>query len=297
MRYQGNQLQQLRGFCYAAKAGSISKAAAQLGLSQPSVSLQIQALETELGAQLFERRGPKIRLTHDGELLLDLARSVIEDFERLPDDFASLRDSLARGSVNIAAGGSTLQYILPPYVEAFVHEFPQVDLRLHNVTGKTGLSLLRTGEMDIAIGPMLETPPDIIFDPLETYEPMLITSVDHPLAKRKRVTLRDISRHPLILPPRDQSTFRLVEAVFAERSLSYEVRLEVGGYEIIKTYVRLGLGVAIVMSHCLTGQEHLHALPLKNYFPRRRYGLVMRKNRPLTLAAQSFVDMLHKMKS
>ncbi len=288
MRYQHNRLQQLRGFYYAARVNSISKAARQMHLSQPSVSLQIQALERELGTQLFERRGPHIRLTRDGETLLELARPLIERMDSLAEDFAARRDSYEEGTVSVAAGGSTLQYILPRFVEQFVREHPKIDLRLHNLTGKAGLTLLRAGEVDLAVGPMLDTPSDIVFHPFVTYEPVLITSLDHPLAQRKRISLKDIARHPLILPPRDQSTYRVVEMVFAEHSLQHDVRLEVGGYEVIKTYVALGLGISIVMSHCLRGDEGLHAAPVRRWFPRRSYGLVLCKGKRLSPAAQRF---------
>ncbi len=292
VRYKHNRLQQLRGFYYAARAKSISKAAQRMALSQPSVSLQIQALEHDLGTQLFERRGPLIRLTSDGQTLLELARPLVEGVDSLEDEFASRRDSLLRGSVSIAAGGSTLQYILPPFIETFVREYPQIDLRLHNVTGKAGLALLRAGEIDIAVGPMLDAPPDIVFHPVVCYKPVLITALDHPLALRKRVTLEDISRYPLILPPRDQSTYRFVEMVFAEHSLQYEVKLEVGGYDVIKTYVQLGLGISIVMSHCLTGQEKLHTAPMERYFPSRSYGVVLRKGRSFSPATQRFISTM-----
>ncbi|MFV2067685.1 MAG: LysR substrate-binding domain-containing protein, partial [Pirellulales bacterium] len=261
-------------------------------LSQPYVSLQIQPLEREMKVKLFERRGPRIQLTRDGEALLDLARPLVEGMDRLEDDFASHRDSLARGSVSIAAGGSTLQYILPPFLETFVHEYPQIDLQLHNVTGKAGLALLRDGEVDLAVGPMLDAPPDIRFHPVVTYQPMLITAKDHPLARRKRIGLKEIAKFPLILPPRSQSTFRFVEMVFAEHSLQHNVKLEVGGYEVIKTYVALGLGISIVMSHCLTGQEDLHTVPIGRYFPNRSYGLVLRKGRALSPATERFVHTM-----
>src|SRR4029078_6595424 len=88
-RYKQNRLQQLRGFCYAARTKNISKAAEKMELSQPSVSLQIKALERELGAQLFDRRGPRIELTHDGQRLLDLARPLVEAIDQLDDTFAS----------------------------------------------------------------------------------------------------------------------------------------------------------------------------------------------------------------
>lgn len=291
-RYKQNRLQQLRGFCYAARSQSISKAAEKMFLSQPSVSLQIKALERELGTQLFTRRGPRIELTHDGQRLLELARPMVEAIDGLEERFAVLRESAERGTVNIAAGGSTIQYLLPPFVEKYTREYPQVDVRLHNVTGKAGLLLLRDGEVDFAVGPMLDTPPDITFHPLVTYEPMLITRLDHPLAKKKRISLKDIAKFPLILPPKSLSTHRFVESVFAEHALDHDVKLEVGGYDVIKKYVELGLGISIVMSHCLTGADHLHTVSLGRYFPKRMYGVVLRKGKPLSPAAERFVEMI-----
>ena len=229
-RYKQNRLQQLRGFCYAARTKSISKAAEKMGLSQPSVSLQIKALERELGAQLFTRRGPRIELTHDGQRLMELARPLVDAIDGLDESFAALRESAERGTVNMAAGGSTIQYLLPPFVEKYTREYPQVDVRLHNVTGKAGLALLREGDVDFAVGPMLDTPPDIQFHPLVTYEPMLITRRDHPLAGQTRVTLKDIAKYPLILPPKNQSTYRVVEMVFA-RALA-RIRREAGGRRV-----------------------------------------------------------------
>jgi DNA-binding transcriptional LysR family regulator len=292
MRYKHNRLQQLRGFYHAAQVKSISKAAERMALSQPSVSLQIQALEHDLKAKLFERRGPRIRLTRDGEVLLELVRPLVEGIEGIEEDFAARRDSLTRGSVSVAAGGSTIQYILPPFIDAFVQQYPSIDLRLHNVTGKAGLILLRAGEVDVAVGPMLDTPPDIRFEPLVEYEPMLITSVNHPLAQRPRITLKDIASYPLILPPRNQSTYRFVEMVFAEHSLQHDVRLEVGGYDVIKTYVRLGLGISIVMSHCLADADGLHARPVLRWFPKRSYGVVLRKGQRFSPATRRFIETL-----
>jgi DNA-binding transcriptional LysR family regulator len=263
-----------------------------LQLSQPSVSLQIKALETELGARLFERRGPRIELTHDGQRLLELAKPLVDALDRLDETFSSVREAGDRGTVSIAAGGSTIQYLLPPFVEQFTREFPLVDLRLHNVTGKAGLALLRDGEVDFAVGPMFDTPSDIQIHPLVTYEPMLITRRDHPLAAKSRVTLKDIARYPLILPPKSLSTHSVVESVFAEHRLDHDVKLEVGGYDVIKKYVELGLGISIVMSHCLSGADHLHSKSLGRYFPKRTYGVVLRKGVVLSPAADRFVETL-----
>lgn len=292
LRYKQNRLQQLRGFYYTAREGSISKAAEKLYLSQPTISLQIQALERDLHTRLFERRGPRIELTPDGHLLLELARPLVEGIESLDEDFAARRDRVDRGRVDLAAGGSTILYVLPRFVEAFVKAYPGIELKIHNVTGREGLALLREGEVDFAVGPLLDIPEDITFYPIVSYEALLITALDHPLAKKKHVTPRDISRYPLILPPRHLSTWRLVESVFTQHGLTYEVKLEVGGWEVIKTYVELGLGISIVMSICITGDEKLAVIPVSKYFPKRTYGVVLRKGKVLSPQAKRFIEIL-----
>lgn len=292
IRYKQNRLQQLRGFYYAARETSISKAAERMSLSQPSVSLQIQALERELHAKLFERRGPRIDLTPDGQILLELAQPLVEGIDALEDDFAAQRDQVDRGRVDLAAGGSTILYVLPRFVEAFVKAYPGIELKIHNVTGKAGLALLREGEVDFAVGPLLDTPDDVVFYPIVSYEPVLITPKKHPLAAKDRVSLKDISKYPLILPPRQLSTWRMVEGVFAQHGLSYEVKLEVGGWEVIKTYVELGLGISIVMSICITGDENLAVKPVGKYFPKRTYGVVLRKGKVLSAQAKRFIEIM-----
>ena len=106
------------------------------------------------------------------------------------------------------------------------------------------------------------------------------------------MTLKDVAKYPLILPPKNLSTHSVVEAVFAEHQLDHDVKLEVGGYDVIKKYVELGLGISIVMSHCLSDADHLHCVPLGRYFPKRTYGVVLRKIHELPPAAQRFVEMI-----
>ncbi len=292
VRYKHNRLQQLRGFCYAAQEGTVSKAAEKMFLSQPSVTLQIQALERELGASLFDRNGPKIELTHEGKLLYELAQPLVEGFSNIDEAFHARRNHVEKGRLEIAAGGSTIQYVLPPFVEKFVREHPGIDLKLQNVTGQEGLELLRAGEVDFCVGPMLDISEDIKFHPIVEYDPVLIMPKGHELSKRKRILPRHISRFPLILPPRHLSTWRQVEFVFAQEQLNYEVRLEVGGWEVIKRYVELGLGVSIVMSICITGNENLDVVNVAEHFPKRTYGVVWRKNKQLSPQARGFVRVM-----
>jgi len=290
--YKQNRLAQLRGFCCAAKTGSMSKAAENLSLSQPSVSLQIQALERELGATLFERRGPRITLTPDGRALYELAAPLVESVDALQDSFAARRDIVETGRLEIAAGESTILHILPQFVKRFSEAYPRIELRLRNVTGRDGLALLRADEVDFAIGSMLEVPKDIAYFPVFEYDPVLITPLDHPLAHQKSVTLKEVSRHPLILPPRHLTTWQIVHEIFRQHHLTYDVKIEAGGWEVIKKYVELGLGGSIVTSVCLSGRERLSAIPLNRYLPKRTYGIVLRRGKFLSPQARQFVRMI-----
>lgn len=291
--YKQNRLKQLRAFCYAAQAHSMSRAAQQMFLSQPSISLLVQSLEKDLGCRLFQRHGPRIALSDEGRALLDLALPLVEGLESLPEAFHERCNNLVTGSLNIAAGESTTLYLLPALVHRFAELYPQIPVTLHNASGSDGLALLRSGAVDFAVGPVLQVPEDILFSPLFSYEPVLITPLGHPLAGRERVTLRDIQPWPLILPPRQMSTRGTIDIVFQQHNLDYTLKMEAGGWEVIKRYVEMGLGISIVTSICLTGGEKLARISLRDYFPERSYGLIQRRGKVNSPAARRFIELMH----
>jgi len=114
----------------------------------------------------------------------------------------------------------------------------------------------------------------------------------HPLARQKKLTLEDISRYPLILPPRNLSTWGMVDSTFKKHGLPYQVAMEVGGWEVIKKYVELGMGISIIIRIGITGQEKLEVIPAGEFFPMRTYGVVLRKGHILTPQAKRLVNML-----
>ena len=156
--------------------------------------------------------------------------------------------------------------------------------------------MLRSDEIDFAVGSMLEVPEDIEYKPVVKYDPMLITPLGHPLAQKaaagEEITLEDVSQYGLILPPSHLSTWRIVKYVFQQNNLTYTVTLEAGGWEVIKKYVSLGMGISIVTDICLEGTEALVRIPLTKYFPQRSYGLVLRKGRFLSPQARRFMEIM-----
>ncbi|MEE9328211.1 MAG: LysR family transcriptional regulator [Cocleimonas sp.] len=292
--YKQNRLKKLRAFCYVAKYGSVTKAAEKLFASQPTISLQIQALEREMEVSLFERNGPKILLTIEGKVLYDLAESLVQSVDHLHETFNAHCGNLGSGELTIAAGESTILYVLPEPIQKFTAQYPGIKIRLANETGRSGLKMLRNNEIDIAIGSMLEIPDDIEYKPIVTYNPVLIAPKDHPLSKFEKINLSDISPYGLILPPRHLSTWRIVKMVFSQHNTSYTVNLEAGGWEVIKRYVKIGLGISIVTDVCLTEQDRkeMTVLPLDQYFPKRSYGFVTRKGKFLSTPAERFIDLM-----
>ena len=293
-RYKQNRLQLLRGFCAVVETRSVSKAAARLHLTQPTVSLQVQALERDFRTRLFERRGPRIEATPEGQLLYELARPLVDGLGELDQEFEARRNKVEQGRLAIAAGESTIQYVLPACVKHFTEAHPGISLALNNVTGQDGMQQLRDRKVDFCVGPPPESMQGIEFEPVVAFDPVLITVPGHPLSKLKNVTLRQIGRYPLILPPRHLSTWRQVEMVFQQHGVAYEVRLEMGGWEVIKRYVELGLGISIVMNVCLAKHDHLAVIPVKRYFPQRHYGIVKLKGRVLSPQARYFIEIFRK---
>lgn len=292
--YKGNRYKQLRAFVAIAKLGTLARAAESLFLSPPSISLQLQALERELGALLVERGRRRVTLTRAGQALFEQARPLVEGLDALDTQFHGALAGLGAGELTIAAGSSTIQYLLPPLVAGYREQFPGVRLQLANVTGKDGLALLRSNAADFAVGSMLDVPHDLSYQPFRRYDPMLIVPIGHPLADKDELRLADLSPYGLILPPHRLTTYRLVDLVFQQRKVPYTVAIEVGGWEVIKQYVAMGLGISIVTGICLTDadNERLVARNMRAWFPQRSYGVVMRKGKYLSPEARGFIDQI-----
>jgi DNA-binding transcriptional LysR family regulator len=289
--YKQTRYKLLRTFCVVAQKENITHAAEQLHISQPTVSLQIQALEREMGEQLLERRGPSVRLTPEGKILYQLVQPIAAGIDGLRESFAANLGKMEKGELNIAAGQSTALYVLPEYLKRFHAAYPGIRINLHNVAGQSGMKMLLDDQVDLAIGPLLQVPDGIVYQPFASFDSILITSETHPLAGQGKITLEDISPFGLILPPRNMSTWRMVDTVFRQHEVPYSVAMEAGGWEIVKKYVEMGMGVSIVTEVCLTGHEKITAMPLSGYFPSRSYGLIVRKGKFFTPQAKRFIEM------
>ncbi len=292
--YKSDRLKPLRAFCQTVRLGSVSRASEALFVSQPAITLQLQALERELGVGLFERSGRRLSPTREGQLLYELAQPLVESLDGLDGSFREKVRGLDAGELNIAANSSTILYLLPKIVEHFRAQHPDVRLTLHNAASADGTDLLRSDAVDLAVGSILDVPADLSYAPVYRFEPLLIAPPEHPLIKQRALRLEDLSPHGLILPPKRLVTYRLVDLVFQQHRVPYTVALEVGGWEVIKQYVAMGMGISIITSICLTDADRgrLAARSLSAWFPTRSYGVIVRKGKYLSPQARAFIELI-----
>ena len=292
--YKSDRLKPLRAFCQTTRLGSVSRAAEALYVSQPAISLQLQALERELGVKLLERSGRRLVPTREGEALYALAMPLMEGLDALPAAFRREIGGLDAGELKVAANSSTILYLLPRIVDLFRRQHPDVRLSLQDAITADGTDLLRSDAVDLVVGSMVDVPGDLSYAPVYRFDPILLTPLDHALARSKRLTLEEIARYGLILPPKRQVTYRLVDQVFQQARLPYTVALEVGGWEVIKQYVAMGMGISIVSSICLAADdaERLATRPVAEWFPPRSYGVVVRKGKVLSPQARAFIELI-----
>ena len=292
--YKSDRLKPLRAFCQTVRLGSVSRAADALFVSQPAITLQLQALERDLGMPLLERNGRRLSPTREGEVLYEMALPLVEQLDGLEASFRERVRGLEAGELKIAANSSTILYLLPKIVEAFRARHPEVRLTLNNVVTSEGTDLLREDAVELVVGTLLDVPADLSYEPAYRFEQHLIAPPGHPLLRKPRLELLDLAEHPLILPPKRQVTWRLVDLVLQQNRVPYKVALEVSGWDVIKQYVAMGMGVSIVPSICLgePDRDRLGSRALSSFFPSRSYGVVVRKGRVLSPQARAFVALI-----
>ena len=292
--YKSDRLKPLRAFCQTVRLGSVSRAAEALFISQPAVTLQLQALEREFGVVLFERAGRRLVPSREGQLLYEMAQPLVENLDSLGGRFRDKVGGLDGGELRIAANSTTILYLLPSIVAKFRQQQPNVRLTLHNAITADGTDLLRSDAADLTVGSLLDVPADLSYEAVQRFEQMLITPPGHPLSRASRLELAQIAQYPLILPPRRQVTWRLVDRVFQQQRVPYSVSLEVGGWEVIKQYVALDMGISIVPALCLAAEDarQLAIRPAGPLFPSRTYGVAVRRGRPLSAQARAFIECI-----
>jgi LysR family transcriptional regulator, low CO2-responsive transcriptional regulator len=240
--------QQLRIFEAVARLGSVSRAAQELALSQPTLSIALRELSTSVGLPLIAQQHPRFALTQAGERVLAAARLQLREADQLNEDIARLR-GLTQGRLRIAAV-TTTEYFLPAMVGPFALAHPGLDISLSVENRDRVVARIKAALDDVAV--MMYPPEELAQAALPFLDNPLvaITALDHPLVG-KRVSLARFLEEPFLAREVGSGTRRAIEEHLAEHGATLRTRMQLGSNEAIKHAVAARLGVSILSRHTL----------------------------------------------
>jgi LysR family cys regulon transcriptional activator len=241
-------LRQLRYISAVARHGlNVSATAESLYTSQPGVSKQIRLLEDELGVQIFERAGKQLtRITPAGQAIIELVDSALASVESVRQVAQEFKDP-QRGSLSIATTHTQARYALPAVISAFTRRYPRVSLHMHQGSPTQISELAASGLVDFAIATeAMEHFEDLVMMPCYHWNRCVVTPEEHPLANEHPLTLEAVAQYPIVTYVFGFTGRSQLDKAFKAQGLNPNVVLTATDADVIKTYVRLGMGVGII---------------------------------------------------
>ncbi|MWV42155.1 LysR family transcriptional regulator [Paenibacillus sp. HJL G12] len=283
------EIRQLHYFMAVCEEMHFTKAAEKIGVSQPTLSQQIRALEDELHMPLFDRIGKKIALTEAGMLLLTNATTIMDTLQNVKDSIADLRH-LHGGKIRVGIMPSDLDYRITQLVIDFHHAFPKVKLMV--ISSIDILQQVLDSEVDIGIGVNVEPNDRLITIPLCREDYVLTVSTEHPLASRKSIELKELKDLPVIMYPEGYLGRDLVEEVVRKHGFQLHSILETSTATSIINLVKANIGATVQPSLLMQqiNDPDLRIIRIQDHAPSRSMAIIYRSDRYLSQAAKAFID-------
>jgi DNA-binding transcriptional LysR family regulator len=282
-------LRQLRSFVEVSRAQSVGRAAQELHLTQPAVSMQIRDLEAAVGLPLFERMGRGLHLTTTGEYFLVYARRILATLKEAEDTIARLR-GLKGGRVVIGMV-STADHFLPRLLARFRGEHPGIEIRLQLGNREQLVQALHANEVDLAV---MGRPPAELgarAEPFAAHPLGVVASLSHPLARKRGLLPAVLAQEPFIVREPGSGTRAAMEEFFAAHHLAPQAIMQMSSNETIKQAVLADMGLAFLSLHTVAQElasRQLRALDVEGLPLMRRWHIVSQQARALSPAAEAF---------
>ena len=284
---------QLRAFVTLAKSGSFTKTGEELFLSQSAISHSMKALESDIGCRLFDRVGKKAQLTPSGEHFLHHAERILREMSVARESIQQ-RSTWGQGRFRVGASLNACQFILPKVLPALKKDFPQTPVTIEACNVMEALELLDRDRIDVAlvIEPLAQH--EHRFDPAFQDELLLVLSPTHPWAKTSGSARGDLAEEKLLVYRRNTLTFQLIEEYLRREQVAFQTVIEFASLEVIKEFVKLQIGVAILPKWVVRAEVESGELvirPLGKRRLRRTWGLLQLKTRANTLIEETFARL------
>ncbi len=288
--------EQINAFQAVSKEGSFSKAGESIYRTQSAVSIQIARLEASLGQKLFHRKTKRTDLTEAGEILLRYVDEIKRLLAEAEQELIDLQ-KMERGRLLICTSDTTACYRLPHILRAYGATYPGIEIVVRNATSLRTIDQVLQDEVDLGIATLSYLKPGVETIPLFSRTDVLICHPGHPLASRKAVFLKDLESYPCVLLDRNCSSRRILDDACEKARVDLTIAMELSSIEVVKSFVSIDSGISVVPEVAIqeeVDRGKLVALAVNDFQSTRKQtmGIVYRKDRYLSIAAKSFLEML-----
>ncbi len=250
IRMKNLTLRQLRLFEAVATHLSYSRAAEQMSLTQPAVSMQLQQLEAELGLQLLVKTGKRVSLSQAGEEMLRQARRILNQVLIAEDVMAAFHVTEgAKGGLLHLGVVATAHYFAPALLMAFAAHWPGVKFKLTVDRREVILAMLQDHQLDVAIAGYPPSEADVEAETFAHNPHCIVAAADHPLARKRRIHWDALRDEPFIFREPGSATRQFFEHLLQAQSLQVKISMELSGNETIKQAVMAGMGISFLSAH------------------------------------------------
>lgn len=287
----------LKVFCTVAETKSFSKASEIIHLTQPAVSLQIQALEEIYGARLFDRSNNTVVLTRAGNLLYKYAREILALYSSVEKEIGEIT-GLVKGSLSLGASTTIANYLLPPVISAFRKKYPKIKVNLQVGNTKAVVDFLNSGTIDIGLVEGEIQRQKIVVEKLLVDELVLIMAPVHPWADRRDISISELTQEPFIIREEGSGTRQMIEKNLAKQGLSLQdlmISLVLGSTEAIKSAVEDGMGVSIISAWAAKKEAKFGTLKISTFKDirfLRNFSLIYPKGYIKSHVVEQFLEFL-----
>ena len=286
-------LHQFKVFEATARHGSFTRAAEELYLTQPTVSMQVKQLTKALGLPLFEQIGKRLYLTDAGRELYSTCQDIFDKLDQLEMRVADLK-GMKQGHLKLTVI-TTAKYFVPRLLGPFCQQYPGVDVSLIVTNHERAIDRLADNQDDLYVMSQLPEHIDVKAHPFLENPLVVMAPKNHPLAQQKNISIEQLAGEPFIMREPGSGTRKAVQALLDDHGVDVKVRLELGSNEAIKQAIAGGLGLSVLSCHTLTSEGDTGELTILdvNGFPiERQWYVVHLGSKQLSIVASTFLDYL-----
>ncbi len=283
-------------FYHVAKNLSFSTASTSLYVSQSAVSQSVRLLEEKLQCRLFIRNTKQVKLTQEGELLFKHVEQAF-NFIKSGERGLSELHALEQGEVRIGASDTICKYHLLPCLKEFNRLYPKIHIHVTNRTSPKCLELLENGSVDAAVVniPAKGLPRHLQTKKIKAIQDVFIAGQSYAHLQERIMPLAELQQYPLLMLEKNTTTRNFIDAFLAKKGIRISPEIELGSVDLLIELAKIGLGIAFVVKDYIAkelAKEEVFILKIKEKTPQRDLGIVTKRNVPLPVAAQKFVELL-----